>query len=80
MSPSANTGSVGQTLGARIAAARGELSQADVAERLGVSRRTLQRWEHGVNEPTVSTVCRLAATLGCDLQWLLTGRASCEDG
>ena len=40
-------------------------TQKQVAEALGVSDKTYSKWETGVNEMTVDTLCRLAEVFGC---------------
>lgn len=40
-------------------------TQRQVAEALGVSDKTYSKWETGVNEMTVDTLCRLAQIYGC---------------
>ena len=39
------------------------LTQAEVAERIGVSRVTLARWEGGYREPTMSQLLKWMAAL-----------------
>ena len=43
------------------------LSQADLAERAGVSRMTVQKLEAGAIDPRVSTIVVLVRALGLDL-------------
>ena len=52
-----------------------KLKQAAMAERLGISLQTLQRYEKGTTSPTADVLERVAA-LGVDLQWLVTGTPS----
>ncbi|MBO4211704.1 MAG: helix-turn-helix transcriptional regulator, partial [Oscillospiraceae bacterium] len=40
-------------------------TQKQVALALGVSDKTYSKWETGVNEMTVETLCRLAEFYGC---------------
>ena len=40
-------------------------TQKQVAEALGISDKTYSKWETGVNEMTVETLCRLAEFYGC---------------
>jgi len=63
------------TLGDRIAAAReaAGLSQAQLATRLGVRRKTLDAWERDSSEPRANRVQMLAAMLNVSLRWLLSG-------
>ena len=51
-------------LGAAIRSRRGQLSQEDAAQSLGVRGPTLSRLERGTNRPTYDTAVKLAAWLG----------------
>jgi transcriptional regulator with XRE-family HTH domain len=55
--------------GRNIAAARSQLgfSQAQLADRVGVSLATLTRWEQAVREPRVPDQRRLADALGVSI-------------
>ncbi|HIV86989.1 MAG TPA: helix-turn-helix domain-containing protein [Candidatus Pygmaiobacter gallistercoris] len=61
--------------GARIGALRREkgLTQEQLAERLGVSRRTVSRWETGSNLPDLDLLLELADLFSVELRMLLTG-------
>ena len=63
------------TLGDRLAAARdgASMTQAQLAQRLGVRAKTLRDWENDVSEPRANRLQMLAAMLGVSLRWLLTG-------
>jgi len=63
------------TLGDRLAAAReaSAMTQAQLAQRLGVRTRTLRDWEDDVSEPRANRLQMLAAMVGVSLRWLLTG-------
>jgi transcriptional regulator with XRE-family HTH domain len=52
-----------QSLGARRAA-KGVLSNKELAKLVGVSPPTLSRWLNGNENITISTMCRLATALG----------------
>lgn len=41
------------------------LTQTDVAKAIGTSQRNIGRWESGLNEPTSSSLVKLADFLGC---------------
>lgn len=43
------------------------LTQERLAERAGVSRDTVQRIEHGLIDPRLSYLSRIARELGCPL-------------
>ncbi|MCA0206692.1 MAG: helix-turn-helix domain-containing protein [Proteobacteria bacterium] len=66
------------TLGDRLAAGReaAEMTQAQLAQRLGVRAKTLRDWENDVSEPRANRLQMLAALLGVSLRWLLTGEGS----
>ncbi|MEZ5888089.1 MAG: helix-turn-helix domain-containing protein [Paracoccaceae bacterium] len=63
------------TLGDRLAAAReGQgMSEADVAQRLGVRVKTVRQWEADASEPRSNRLQMLAGLLGVSLRWLMTG-------
>lgn len=56
----------------RDARLKAELGQLDVALRIGVSLRTLQRWEYGEGEPTLSRLAAYAKATGTTLTELLS--------
>lgn len=63
------------TFGDRLAAAReaGELTQAVLARRIGVSERLVRDWENDVKEPRANRLATIAGILGISVGWLLTG-------
>ena len=63
-------------VGALIAQVRKErgLTQAALAERLGVTGKAVSKWERGAGCPDVSLLAQLAEELGVDLAALLSGR------
>ena len=60
-------------IGARIRARRRELglTQAQLAERLGVSFQQVQKYERGDNRVAASTLVGAAAALGATVAWLV---------
>ena len=42
------------------------LSQADLAQKAGVSKDTINRLESGKQRPTFQTICKLAKALGVE--------------
>jgi len=66
------------TLARRIAEARRQagLTQADLADRLGVAQSTLARWESGAREPARAVVRRLAQLLRVSAGWLESGEGA----
>ena len=63
------------TLGDRLTAAReqADLSQAELARKLGVKKSTLVSWEDDLNEPRANRLQMVSGMLGVSLKWLLTG-------
>ena len=63
------------TFGDRLADARAavELSQQELAKRLGVRLATLEAWENDVSEPRANRLSMLSGLLNVSLRWLLTG-------
>ncbi|MCU9847623.1 helix-turn-helix domain-containing protein [Defluviimonas sp. WL0024] len=70
------------TFGDRLAAAReaSGLSQADLAQRLGVKTRVIEHWEADAKEPRANRLQMLAGMLGVSLMWLLTGEGDGIEG
>ena len=66
------------SIGERIRAARKDsgLSQADLAQRIGVSQPAIAAWESGVHDPRRVVMARLADALGVSLEWLAAGARS----
>ena len=53
-----------------------KLSQADLAERVGVSQPAIANWEAGVHDPRRVVLARLADVLDTPLEWLAAGARS----
>lgn len=47
------------------------LTQADVANAIGTSQRNIGRWESGINEPTSSSLIKLADFFRVSVDYLL---------
>ncbi len=64
------------TFGDRLAGARenANMTQKELATRLGVKLTTLRNWEDDLNEPRANKLQMVAGLLGVSLTWLLTGR------
>ena len=64
-----------QKIGERIAKLRRErdLTQADLAERLGISYQAVSSWERGATMPDISKLVELSRALGTTVDALLTG-------
>ncbi len=65
-------------LGARIRAARGARSQAELGLLVGVSRAAVTQWEKGQTEPTAENLRALAEWTDVNYGWLATGRGDRE--
>lgn len=63
------------TFGDRVAGAREalDMTQEDLAKRLGIKLKTLQAWENDITEPRANKLQMLAGVLNVSLMWLLTG-------
>lgn len=62
-----------ETLGQRLAQVRGGLSQQEFADRIGVSRNTLVRYENNRRVPDATTLQRIIEDYEVDANWLLLG-------
>ena len=49
------------------------MTQLQLAEKLGVSDKAVSKWERGLGSPDLSLMPRLSEILGVDLEKLLTG-------
>lgn len=63
------------TFGDRVAAAReaADMTQAQLARRLGVKKSTLMGWEQDLSEPRANKLSMLSGVLNVSMSWLLTG-------
>lgn len=63
------------TLGDRLAKARkmAGLSQQDMADRLFISRTSVNNWENDHNRPTARKVAAWAGVTGVDFVWITAG-------
>ena len=60
--------------GNRLALARksrGFKTQKDLADKAGVDKNSIARYEAGMNTPNLDTACKLASTLGVSLDSLV---------
>ena len=67
-----------QTLGEMIAALRREkqLTQAELAEKMGVTDKAVSKWERNLSCPDVSSIPRLAEILGVSPGDLIEAKAA----
>ena len=56
------------------------LSREQMAERIGVKRATIEKWESGKVEPRANRLQTLASMLNVPLLWLLGGSQEVPDG
>lgn len=50
---------------------RQDLTQEQLAERLGVAESTIRRWEMGATMPPSEMLAAMAGIFGCTTDWLL---------
>ena len=69
------------TFGDRVAGARqhADMTQADLAKRLGVKLKTLRAWEDDQSEPRANKLSMMAGILNVSLLWLLSGEGDGPD-
>jgi len=63
------------TFGDRLAAARelADMTQAELARRLGVRVATLRSWENDLSEPRANRLSMMAGLLNVSMMWLING-------
>ena len=66
------------TFGDRLVAARekADLSQQDLAKRLGVKNSTIKSWENDNSEPRANRLSMLAGLLNVSITWLISAEGS----
>ncbi|WP_298973633.1 helix-turn-helix domain-containing protein [uncultured Roseobacter sp.] len=64
------------TFGDRVAAARemADMSQSQLARRLGVRISTLRAWEDDLSEPRANRLSMMAGLLNVSMMWLINGQ------
>lgn len=70
------------TFGDRLAGAREQagMTQAQLAKRLGVKKKTLDVWENDLADPRANHLSILAGLLNVSLLWLMTGEGDGPTG
>lgn len=58
---------------------RAELSQTELAEKVGLSRQAISRWESGENVPSRENMKALAAVYHVSMDWLCNDGAGIEE-
>jgi len=61
------------TIGVRIKAIRGSLSQKDFAIKIGAGQKSIHSWEVGHAAPGARSLEAIHRVFGVDIHWLLTG-------
>lgn len=63
------------TFGDRLTGARerADMTQGQLAKRLGVKKKTLEGWENDMADPRASHLSMLAGLLNVSLLWLMSG-------
>ncbi|CUH81142.1 transcriptional repressor DicA [Tritonibacter multivorans] len=63
------------TFGDRVAAAReaADMTQAQLARRLGIKKTTVMAWEQDLSEPRANKLSMMSGVLNVSMSWLLTG-------
>ena len=56
-----------------------KMSQEEVANILGVSRQSVQKWETGLSQPSLENLVNLGEVFGCSTDYLLKDDAFLED-
>ena len=61
------------TVGQKIAILRTamQISQEQLAEKLGVSRQSVSKWEQGISDPSTSNLFALAKLFGVSVEEIL---------
>jgi HTH-type transcriptional regulator, cell division transcriptional repressor len=64
------------TFGDRLAAARemADMTQSELARRLGVRAATLRSWEEDLSEPRANRLSMMAGLLNVSMMWLINGQ------
>ncbi|MEM9577066.1 MAG: helix-turn-helix transcriptional regulator [Pseudomonadota bacterium] len=64
------------TFGDRLSAARemADMTQAELARRLGVRVATLRSWEEDLSEPRANRLSIMAGLLNVSMMWLINGQ------
>ena len=70
------------SISTRILSARmkASLTQAQLAQRLGIHRSAVAQWELGSTNPSLMHLTQIADIVGVRLDWLATGRGVARGG
>lgn len=61
------------TLGKRIRLIRGEETQAEFADRVGIAKGSIGGYENDKNSPSAEAILKICLKNGISFEWLLTG-------
>lgn len=50
---------------------KNNITQAQIADKLGITQGAVSQWEAGATNPSIATISKLAAILGCSIDELL---------
>lgn len=62
------------SIGERIREIRGKISQEKFADRTGINKSTLGRYERGVNSPDTNAISAICKAFHVNPEWLFTGK------
>ncbi len=65
---------VPKSLGERILSIRGNLTQVELADALGIKQAMISRYEADKETPSPRVLLRMAVYSGKSMEWLLTGK------
>lgn len=65
-----------KAVGQRIRQLRGDLTQAEFAERIGITQAMIWNYENGMQMPKANALFRIAQYSGTSIEWLLTGKTA----
>ena len=69
------------TIGSRIASKRKELqlSQEEMADKIGVTRQSVSKWETDASAPDAFNLMALAEVLNTSVEYIVTGKLATEE-
>ncbi len=69
-----------KTLGERIRFIRGEESQTEFAERVGIAKGSIGGYKNGRNAPSADVILKICLSYDISSEWLLKGEGSMHPG
>lgn len=64
--------SIGQHI--KEARLKAGITQAELANKLGIAYQSIGQWERGLRTPKIETLRKIAEVLGMDVNWLMNGQ------